>query len=157
MIDTERVKKMTQMALREKRSGIKLDSVDDIDKKDFLSFYGVRSFFQSTIIYCVLFILIIVLIFSTVTVQVNRLNIAITVFAGIMGYLFFMLFYSGYSRRQNIRRFAEYQQIADDQRNDLKILEEMYEKEERESHGQQEKTDRDEQNEDRPGDEEPNQ
>lgn len=148
---------MTQMALREKRSGIKLDSVDDIDKKDFLSFYGVRSFFQSTIIYCVLFILIIVLIFSTVTVQVNRLNIAITVFAGIMGYLFFMLFYSGYSRRQNIRRFAEYQQIADDQRNDLKILEEMYEKEERESHGQQEKTDRDEQNEDRPGDEEPNQ
>ena len=157
MIDTERVKKMTQMALREKRSGIRLDTVDDPDRRDFMSFYGVRSFFQASIIYAVIFIMIILFIFSMVTVPVSRLSIAVTVFAGIIGYLFFFFFYSGNSRRQTIKLYEKYRQTVKEQRSDLKELEEIYEKEERDSHGQQEDTDGDSWNEDRPGDEESNQ
>ena len=157
MIDTERVKKMTQMALREKRSGIRLDTVEDPDRRDFMSFYGVRSFFQASIIYSVIFIMIILFIFSMVTVPVSRLSIAVTVFAGIIGYLFFLLFYSGHSRRQTIKLYEKYRQTVKEQRSDLKELEEIYEKEERDSHGQQEDTDGDSWNEDRLGDEEPNQ
>lgn len=157
MIDTERVKKMTQMALREKKSGIRLDSFDDPDRKDFISFYGVRSFFRATIIYIVALFLILVFVFSTVTVQVSRLYIMITLFAAIIGYLFFLLFYSGFSRKETIKRFETYQNTVKEQRNDLKILEEIYEKEERESHGQQEKTDRNEWDEDRFSDSQPHQ
>ena len=157
MIDTERVKKMTQMALREKKSGIRLDSFDDPDRKDFISFYGVRSFFRATIIYIVALFLILVFVFATVTYQVSRLYIMITLFAAIIGYLFFLLFYSGFSRKKTIKRFETYQNIVKEQRNDLKILEEIYEKEERESHGQQEKTDRNEWDEDRFSDSQPHQ
>ncbi|MGN0242333.1 MAG: hypothetical protein ACI4CS_11640 [Candidatus Weimeria sp.] len=149
MIDTERVKKMTQMALREKRSGIRIDNFDDPDRKDFISFYGVRSFFRATIMYLVIFFLLLVLVFSTVTLQVSRLYIAITIFIGIIGYLFFLLFYSGHSRRKTLERFETYKNIVKEQRKDLKVLEEIYEKEDRESHGQQEKTDRNEWDEDR--------
>lgn len=158
MIDTERVKMMTKMTLREKRSGIRLDTVDDPDRRDFMSFCGVLAFFRASIFYAVIFVVAVLFIFSMITVKVSRLTIAVTVFAGIIGYLFFLLVYSGHSRRQTIKRFDKYQQIVKEQRSDLKILEEIYEKEERDSHGQQEKTiDRNDWNEDRPGDKEPNQ
>ena len=148
---------MTQMALREKRSGIKLDNYDDPDRRAFISFYWVRSFFQETIIYLAILFLVLVFVFSTFTFQVSKLYILITVFGGIIGYMFFLLALSGYTRRKILKRFAAYQNIVREQRKDLKILEDIYEKEERESHGQQEKTDRNEWDEDRFSDSQPHQ
>lgn len=143
---------MTRLALREKEAGLRIDACDEPDRKDFMSFYGVRDFFLATVIYAVVFLLAASFIFSAVTIQVNRLNISLTVFIGILGYLFFLLLYLSVSRKTTIRRFEKYRSIMKEQQADLAVLREIYEKEEIESHGSRDGAD-----EDRSGDEESNQ
>lgn len=134
MIDEQRVRVMTRLALREKKMGYGVVEAGDLSRKDFVSFYGVRAFFSGTIFYILAFIIFLAVLFSIITVQVNVMNVAITAFGGLLGYLFFLLFYLRYERHRNIRRYDEYQQIIREQQKDIDELTSIYEAEDKNSH-----------------------
>lgn len=137
MIDTERVKKMTQLALREKRAGQKLDVTTVPDRKEFVSYYEVRAFFSGTVMYAVILVCVLLCVFSAVTVAVTRLNALVTVIAGILGYLFFLMFYLARARKHTIERYRTYLKTIREQEADFEDLAEIYRREEMESHGQE--------------------
>lgn len=133
MIDEKRVRQMTRIAIREKRVGHRISSMEGLSQKDFVSFYGVRNFFSGTILYILLFIAVIAVTFSTVVIPVTRMVMALIAFGGILGYLFFLLFYLRYERRRNISRYRIYQQLYRQQQADIDELAKIYEEEEKEN------------------------
>ena len=134
MINEDRVRKMTRIAIREERAGYRIQTADGLDQKHFVSYYGVRSFFFGTILYFIVFAILAAAAFSVFVIPVTRLTVAGLVFGGILGYLFFLLGYIRYERHRNIARYEEYRRTVREQQEDMKELAALYEAEDKESH-----------------------
>ncbi|MBQ1597811.1 MAG: hypothetical protein IIT72_01370 [Lachnospiraceae bacterium] len=131
MIDQRRVIQMTRMALQEKRAGHKIESVSDLGRKDYVSYHGVRAFFSGTVIYALLYFLVLGILFSTVLVKINNLWFVSLLTIGIIGYLIFLLIYLNRERRIALADYQEYHKALGQLQKEWDKLEEIYEDEER--------------------------
>jgi Flp pilus assembly protein TadB len=134
LIDQDRVRIMTRMAIREKRTGYRIQTADGLDRKSFVSYYGVRSFFFGSILYFLVFSIVSAAVFSWFVIPVRRFTIEVLLFSGLLGYLFFMLFFLRYERHRNLKRYERYSNTVRSQDKDMQQLSAIYEKEDQKSH-----------------------
>jgi hypothetical protein len=131
MIDQRRVIQMTRMALQEKKAGHKIESVSDLGRKDYVSYHGVRAFFSGTVMYALLYFLVLGILFSTVLVKLNSLWLISLLTVGIIGYLIFLLIYLDRERKIALSNYQEYRKALGQLQKEWDKLEEIYEDEER--------------------------
>jgi len=130
MLNEDRVRHMTKMAMFEKETGRKIQPALQYSKRDYISMRLSRGIISGTLIYMLAFGAIFILLFATVFTNMHVFIALLLLLVGVLLYIIFLYYYL-----HSIRRHAkkEYQVAAKDVKKlqkDLQLLEEMYDAEE---------------------------
>lgn len=93
MINEEKVKLMTRMAVLEDTEGQIYNIAANYSKKDFVSLHLVVAFFAQTILYVVIYLLALAILFATVFVEVKIATVVVVTIVGMAGYVMHSYFY----------------------------------------------------------------
>lgn len=131
MLNEERVLHMTHMEMERKKNGEHYRIRNFYDKKDYLSYQTVVSFVEGTVLYGGGYFGLVCLVFLITGLNVTDLAVSLAVFAGIIGYLVFLIFYLQITRKRAIKRYeAGMEYLAREDRL-WERLSELYDEEER--------------------------
>lgn len=130
MLSEERVKHMTKMAILEKREGRKLQPVLKYAKRDYLEMCVITNVFLGTLVYVILYLLVIGVLFSTVLTNLHVFGIVLCLVLGLLFYVIYLYFYLRGVRKQYTKKYDEGLEVAKELRKDYQILEQMYQEEE---------------------------
>ena len=130
MLSEERVVHMTRMAMDEEKNADLYTSVININKKDYLSWYGLVSFLLGTVTYVTFFGVIVAALLHIVLDNITTPLLVMVALLAVIGYLLYLYIYMGSSRKWAKKRYeagkkALHRRIADWDR-----LEEIYLEEE---------------------------
>lgn len=130
MLSEERVKHMTKMAILEKREGRKLQPALKYRKKDYLEMCVIINVFLGTLVYGILYLLVIGVLFSTVLMNLRIFSFVLCLVLGLLFYVIYMYLYLKSIRKKYTRKYDEGLEVAKELRRHYQILEQMYREEE---------------------------
>ena len=132
MLNEERVRLMTKMAMFEKREGKNVAPIMNYTKKDYVSFRKLIAFLIGTVLYGGIFGLIVAALFLTVIQNIDRITLLLILLVGVIGYLLFIYLYLLIVGRRASRKFKRESRKLENYRHAWDLLERMYEREEAE-------------------------
>lgn len=109
MLDTERIRLMTGIAVQEKRDHRKLEIAEEYTKKDYISMRILRSFLLGTIFYLILYALVTLGVFYRFFTAIHLSNLLVALFLGLIVYIVFLFFFLRASAK---RAQAAYRQAS---------------------------------------------
>ena len=124
MLNEERVKHMTRMAMVEEKENRKLRPVLYYSKKDYLSLCTIGGVFAGTLVYGILYVGAVAILFGTFFV-----NLSLGILLGLVLYVLYLYYYLRSVRRRARKRYDEGAALVRQLRRDYRILNEMYQKE----------------------------
>ena len=126
MLNQERVRHMTHMAMKEKEFSRDYMSVVNMSKKDYLSMCATRAFILGTLTYAFIYFLLIYALFQTLLGNIDTLVVVMLVLIGILGYLMYLYVFMTGQKRVATRRYNRGKAALNERIEDWNILEEMY-------------------------------
>ena len=102
MINEERVRHMTAMAILEKEMGPEYQPMLKYTKKEYIALHGWGGFLAGTLIYGIVFALIVIYLISDAIENLNTMYMLIIALAGLLGYAAYIILHV-----HNVRRRAE--------------------------------------------------
>ena len=102
MINEERVRHMTAMAIFEKEMGPEYQPMLKYTKKEYIALHGWGGFLAGTLIYGIVFALIVIYLISDAIENLNTMYMLIIALAGLLGYAADIILHV-----HNVRRRAE--------------------------------------------------
>lgn len=93
MLNEERVKHMTKMAIFEKKEARKVQPVLRYGKKDYVDLCMIVHFFLGTAIYVLVFGVVFALLFSTIMTNIHMITAVLGVVFCLTGYIVYIFFY----------------------------------------------------------------
>ena len=130
MLNQERVRHMTHMALKEKELSKEYMSVINTSKQDYLSMNGTKAFILGTVTYIFIYFLVVFALFHTLLGNLNKMVVVMLALIGILGYLMYLYVFMGSQRRAAKERYRIGKAALKERIEDWNILEEMYIREE---------------------------
>ncbi|MCR5545631.1 MAG: hypothetical protein K6F30_04050 [Lachnospiraceae bacterium] len=126
MLNEERVRHMTHMAMMEKKKGKEYGSVTNISKSDFLSLNGLLSFLLGTFTYLLFYVMIVGILFNTVLKNISVLVLTLLVLIGVLGYLMYLYVFMTKSKKRAKKRYKVGRRALKQRVRDWDILEQLY-------------------------------
>ena len=130
MLNEERVRLMTKMAMFEKREGKNIAPILNYTKKDYVSSRKLFAFLIGTGLYCGIFGVIVAALFFTVIKNIDRITLLLILLVGLIGYLLFIYLYLLIVQRRASRRYKRENRKLESYRRAWDALESLYEREE---------------------------
>ena len=130
MLNEERVRHMTKMALFEKELGRKMQPALQYSKKDYISMRLSRGFIGATILYALFFVAVLALLFTSVLTNLHTFLLILILLVGIMLYLIFLYYYLHGVRRKAKADYRVASREVKKLQKDLQALEGLYQAEE---------------------------
>ena len=129
MLNEERVKHMTRMAMVEEKENRKLRPVLYYSKKDYLSLCTIGGVFAGTLVYGILYVGAVAILFGTFFVNLSLVGLILGILLGLVLYVLYLYYYLRSVRRRARKRYDEGAALVRQLRRDYRILNEMYQKE----------------------------
>ena len=129
MLNEERVKHMTRMAMVEEKENRKLRPVLYYSKKDYLSLCTIGGAFAGTLVYGILYVGAVAILFGTFFVNLSLVGLILGILLGLVLYVLYLYYYLRSVRRRARKRYDEGAALVRQLRRDYRILNEMYQKE----------------------------
>ena len=129
MLSEQRVMHMTKMAMIEDKQGRKLGPAIHYRKRDYLSLCTLGGVFLGTLIYAALYAGLIVLLASTLVVNIHLVGLILGILLGLVLYILYMYYYLRMVRRHAAKRYDEVVTLLRHLRKDYRELREMYQEE----------------------------
>jgi high-affinity Fe2+/Pb2+ permease len=130
MLNEQRVRQMTKLAMFEKENGRKMQPALQYNRKDYVSMRLSSGFISATILYALVYGTGLILLFATVLTNLHTFLLILLLLVGVLLYIIFLYYYlHGVKRRAR----RDYQVAAKDLKKlqrDLQTLESIYELEE---------------------------
>ncbi|MBQ1902411.1 MAG: hypothetical protein II169_07685 [Lachnospiraceae bacterium] len=130
MLNEQRVRQMTKLAMFEKENGRKIQPALQYNKKDYVSMRLSRGFISATILYVLIYSAGLILLFTTVLANLHTFILILLLLIGVMLYIIFLYYYLHGVRRRARRDFQVAAKDLKKLQRDLQTLEEIYEAEE---------------------------
>lgn len=130
MLNEQRVRQMTKLAMFEKENGRKIQPALQYNKKDYVSMRLSRGFISATILYVLIYSAGLILLFTTVLENLHTFILILLLLIGVMLYIIFLYYYLHGVRRRARRDFQVAAKDLKKLQRDLQTLEEIYEAEE---------------------------
>lgn len=130
MLNQERVRHMTHMAMKEKKYSREYMSVVNTSKQDYLSMHATKAFILGTITYVFIYLLAVYALFQTLLENLDKLVIVMLGLIGILGYLMYLYVFMRSKRRAAKEAYRIGKAALSERIEDWNTLEEMYIKEE---------------------------
>lgn len=130
MLNEQRVRQMTKLAMFEKENGRKIQPALQYNKKDYVSVRLSRGFISATILYVLIYSAGLILLFTTVLANLHTFILILLLLIGVMLYIIFLYYYLHGVRRRARRDFQVAAKDLKKLQRDLQTLEEIYEAEE---------------------------
>ncbi|MCR4998425.1 MAG: hypothetical protein K6A05_01135 [Lachnospiraceae bacterium] len=132
MLNEERVRLMTKMAMFEKKEGQNIAPILNYTKKDYISSRKLIAFLIGTVLYGGLFGIVLAALFFTVILNIDRITILLILLIGVIGYLLFIYLYLLIVHRRANRKYKRESHKLENYRQAWDRLEKLYEREEQE-------------------------
>ena len=129
MLNEERVKHMTRMAMVEEKENRKLRPVLYYSKKDYLSLCTIGGVFAGTLVYGILYVGAVAILFGTFFVNLSLVGLILGILLGLVLYVLYLYYYLRSVRRRARKRYDEGAALVRQLRRDYRILNGMYQKE----------------------------
>ena len=130
MLNEERVRLMTKMAMFEKKEGQNIAPILNYTKKDYVSSRKLIAFLIGTVLYGGLFGITVAALFFTVLLNIDRITILLILLIGVIGYLLFIYLYLLLVHRRASRKYKRESHKLESYRRAWDKLEQLYEREE---------------------------
>ena len=130
MLNQERVRHMTHMAMKEKEYSREYLSVVNTSKQDYLSMHATKAFILGTITYVFIYLLVVYALFQTLLGNIDKLVVVMLGLIGILGYLMYLYVFMRSKRRAAKEAYRMGKAALNERIEDWNTLEEMYIKEE---------------------------
>lgn len=130
MINEERVRHMTQMAMYEEKENHKVQMVLQYNKKDYVNMRLAWYLVIGTILYWMLFLFVVISILSFTGANLHILLLLLGLIAGGMLYVVYLYYYGKKIKKDAKLAYQKFQEQAKRLKRDYEILEELYQKEE---------------------------
>ncbi len=129
MINVERVKHMTHMAIYDKEHYSKYQPMLKYSKKDYVALHGWGGFFVGTLVYGVIYCFIVLYIISEVLDRVSTLAALLMVLVGLILYAFYIVLHVHNSRKHAAKRYKKGRRAQKEVARQYEVLLKMYERE----------------------------
>lgn len=133
MIDSRRVIQMTRMSMKLKKNGQTIEQISGLSRRDYLSYHGIKALFMGTVIYVILYAIVVAVICVKAITRLTSLWLVILLVGGLIGYLSFLLFYMSWTYREAGRKYDHGRKMVLDMEQEWNRLNSLYEEEERKS------------------------
>ncbi len=130
MLNEKRVLHMTKMAMLEDEQSRLLRPAIRYHKKDYVSLCTIGGFFVGSILYAALYVGVLMVLASTVFVNISLILIILVILLGILLYAVFLYFYLGAVRAHAKKQYEKGHKIVKVLRKDYMELQQMYVEEE---------------------------
>ncbi len=132
MINEERVKQMTKMAMFEEKQGRKYQIALHYSKKDFVTLNSLIGLAAGTLFFMLAYGILTMTLFSTVINNLSYGVVVILILVGLVLYTGYIYLYLRAIRRYAGKQYRESKELLKSIQKDYQKLEEMYELEEHE-------------------------
>lgn len=133
MLNEERVRLMTRMAIFEKNEGVEMAAFANFDRKDYIGSRRLIAFVLGTIIYALVAGVVLILMLFNLMIDVNHGSIVTTLMVIGVTYVLFMTVYLSWVYLHSSKRYSQENRKIESYKRGLSLLEKLYEKEERET------------------------
>ena len=130
MINEERVKHMTRMAIYEKKYGAEIQPMLKYSKKDYVGLHGLGSFVAGTIFVCVVYGAIVAAVLAAYIENLSTTLIMLLGLIGVLSYSVYIIIHVFLSRRRATRIYNRGRKRIKELSGAYSILEELYDDEE---------------------------
>lgn len=130
MINEDRVRHMTRIAIYEKEEGRNLNPMMHYSKKDYLALHTILNVVTGTVFYFLLYAGAVMLFLMIFLANLHALLVIIGVITGILGYITYMYFYLRLMRRRDEQHYDKGREKLKKLAGEYRVLEEMYRQEE---------------------------
>lgn len=130
MLNEERVRHMTHMAMMEKKNMKDYVPVTNISKSDFLSLSSILAFLLGTITYVGFYFVVIAVLFNTLLQNINALVLILLMLIGILGYLMYLFAFMTGARKRAKQQYRQGRKALNERVHDWDVLEGLYLQEE---------------------------
>ena len=130
MLSEQRVIHMTHMAIDEEKHSRDYMSVININKKDYLSWYGLVAFLVGTITYLAFFAAVVAVVLHFVLDNITSLFVLMLSLLGIIGYLMYLYIYMSSTRKWARKQYERGKRALKRRVADWERLEQIYREEE---------------------------
>lgn len=130
MLNEERVKQMTKIAMFEEREKRNILPMMHYGKRDYLTLHMILYFLAGTLFYFLLYGGIALLMIWFVVPNLSTMMLILGVVLGILGYITYLYFYLRLMYRKAQKRYRKGRQKIKKLAAEYRILEEMYQQEE---------------------------
>ena len=129
MINEERVKHMTAMAIFEKELGPEYQPMLRYSKKEYIALHGWGGFLAGTIFFAVIYVAIALYIASNVLENLNTMYILLFILIGLLIYALYIIVHVHNTRRRAARQYKIGKRLIKELANNYSKLNMMYEDE----------------------------
>jgi len=130
MINEERVKHMTRMAIFEKENGPEYQQMLRYSKKDYIALHGWGGFFAGSIFFAIIYALVIMYIVGSVIENLNTMYIMLMALIGLLVYAAYIIMHVYNTRRRADKRYRHGVRLIKELRSQYDTLTKMYASEE---------------------------
>lgn len=133
MINEERVKHMTSMAIFEKELGPEYQPMLRYSKKEYVALYGWGGFLTGTLFFGIIYVAIIIYIAGNVLENITTMYILLMVLAGMLAYALYIIIHVHNTRRRAAKQYRKGKRLIKELALRYSKLNMMYEDEARET------------------------
>ena len=130
MLNEERVKQMTKIAMFEQREKRDILPMMHYGKRDYLALHLILCFLAGTVFYLLLYGGIVMLLIWVVIPNLSTMTLILGAVLGILGYIVYLYIYLRLMYQKAQKRYREGRQKIKKLAAEYRVLEEMYQQEE---------------------------
>lgn len=132
MINEERVKHMTRMAIFEKEKGPEYQPMLRYSRKEYIALHGWGGFFAGTIFFAALYTLFVMYLVGSVLENVTTMYVMLIGLIGLLAYAAYIIMHIYNTRRRAAKSYKRGSKLLKELRGQYETLEQMYSTEEAE-------------------------
>jgi len=133
LINEERVKHMTSMAIFEKELGPEYQPMLRYSKKEYVALYGWGGFLTGTLFFGIIYVAIIIYIAGNVLENITTMYILLMILAGMLAYALYIIIHVHNTRRRAAKQYRKGKRLIKELALRYSKLNMMYEDEARET------------------------
>ncbi|WP_155950997.1 hypothetical protein [Pseudobutyrivibrio sp. MD2005] len=133
MINEDRVRHMTSMAIFEKELGPEYQPMLRYSKKEYVALHGWGGFLTGTLFFAVIYIGIVLYIAGNVLENITTMYILLMILAGLLAYALYIIIHVHNTRRRAAKQYRKGKRLIKELANKYSKLNLMYEDEARET------------------------
>ena len=133
MINEERVKHMTSMAIFEKELGPEYQPMLRYSRKEYVALYGWGGFLTGTLFFGIIYVAIIIYIAGNVLENITTMYILLMILAGMLAYALYIIIHVHNTRRRAAKQYRKGKRLIKELALRYSKLNMMYEDEARET------------------------